>query len=377
ASSMTEAPSVRELDITLERNSPVPLYYQLAQSIEHAINTGALAPGDRLENELSLTSRLGLSRPTARQAIQELVKKGLLVRKRGVGTQVVRSQFRRSEALSSLNEDIAKAGKVPSTRLLEFSIGALDQDIRDAIDAAAVSDTEFTKIRRLRLADDVPLAILTNYLPIRFEITEDDLRSKSLYACLRALGVNLKIAHQQISARLMTEEEAELLDEETPAACLTVDRLAYDDVGQFVEFGRHVYHAMHYSIPSSAVGQPERPPRFHRAPSSKAVHSQRSPRASKRKAMAADRLPIDTGAATSATPGSGCWTRTERTAAGIAMRPCSARLRRWYMLMATSTSSTTQRLSWETGRWPTNVWIRANASAVLHFCASGSPARCR
>ncbi|HEY6685471.1 MAG TPA: GntR family transcriptional regulator [Propionibacteriaceae bacterium] len=250
---MTGAPPVRELDITLERNSPVPLYYQVAQAIEHAINTGALAPGDRLENELSLTSRLGLSRPTARQAIQELVKKGLLVRKRGVGTQVVRSQFRRTEALSSLNEDIIKAGKIPSTRLLEYSVGPLDQDIRDAIDAAAVSESEFIKIRRLRLADDVPLAILTNYLPIRFEITEEDMQSKSLYACLRSLGVNLKIAHQQISARLMTDDEAELLDAETPAACLTVDRIAYDDVGQFVEFGRHMYHAAQYSIQSSLV----------------------------------------------------------------------------------------------------------------------------
>jgi len=250
---MTEAPAVRELDITLERNSPVPLYYQVAQSIEHAINTGALAPGDRLENELSLTKRLGLSRPTARQAIQELVNKGLLVRKRGVGTQVVRSQFRRTEALSSLNEDIIKAGKTPSTRLLDFSVGKLDQDIRDAIGDAAPTDTEFIKIRRLRLADDVPLAILTNYLPARFQISEDDMQSRSLYACLRALGVNLKIAHQQISARLMTEEEAELLDEETPAACLAVDRLAYDDVGQMVEFGRHMYHAAHYSIQSSLV----------------------------------------------------------------------------------------------------------------------------
>jgi GntR family transcriptional regulator len=250
---MTEAPPVRELDIALERNSPVPLYYQLAQSIEHAINTGALAPGDRLENELSLTSRLGLSRPTARQAIQELVKKGLLVRKRGVGTQVVRSQFRRTEALSSLNEDIIKAGQIPSTRLLEYSVGPLNQDIRDAIDAAGVAESEFIKIRRLRLADDVPLAILTNYLPISFEITEEDMQSKSLYACLRSLGVNLKIAHQQISARLMTEDEAELLDAETPAACLTVDRIAYDDVGHFVEFGRHTYHAAHYSIQSSLV----------------------------------------------------------------------------------------------------------------------------
>jgi GntR family transcriptional regulator len=250
---MAESATMRELDVTLDRNSPVPLYHQLSQAIEHAIATGILAPGDRLENELSLTSRLGLSRPTARQAIQELVKKGMLVRKRGVGTQVVRSQFRRDERLSSLNEDLAKAGKRPSTQLLEFSVGELDTDVRDAIDAAAVTDLEFIKIRRLRLADDVPLAVLTNYLPTHFQITEADLMRKGLYACLRSLGVNLKIAHQRISARLMTEDEAELLDEETPAACLTVDRIAYDDVGQFVEFGRHLYHAAHYSIQSSLV----------------------------------------------------------------------------------------------------------------------------
>ena len=250
---MSGVPKIRELDITLERNSPVPLYYQLAQSIEHAINTGTLAPGDRLENELSMTSRLGLSRPTARQAIQELVKKGLLVRKRGVGTQVVRSQFRRDERLSSLNEDLAKAGKTPSTTVLEFSVGELDQDVRDAIDAEEVTEREFLKIRRLRLADDVPLAILTNYLPSHIQLSRSALEETGLYACLRSLGINLKIAHQRISARLMTDDEAELLDEETPAACLTVDRIAYDDVGQFVEFGRHLYHAAHYSVQSSLV----------------------------------------------------------------------------------------------------------------------------
>src|SRR6476660_210406 len=146
---MTVAPPVRELDITLERNSPVPLYYQLAQSIENAIATGALAPGDRLENELSLTTRLGLSRPTARQAIQELVKKGLLVRKRGVGTQVVRSKFSRDERLTSLNDDLAKAGKIPGTQLLEFSPVELTDELVDAIDAD-LGDTELMKVRRLR-----------------------------------------------------------------------------------------------------------------------------------------------------------------------------------------------------------------------------------
>jgi len=230
----------------------VPLYYQLAQSIENAIATGALAPGDRLENELSLTTRLGLSRPTARQAIQELVKKGLLVRKRGVGTQVVRSKFSRDERLTSLNDDLAKAGKVPGTRLLEFRSVDLTPDLIEAIDAD-LADTELVMARRLRLADGMPLAILTNYLPRRYGITAEDLQQRGLYDCLRALGVNLKIAQQRINARLLTDDEATLLEEELPAACLTAERVAYDDTGAFVEFGRHVYRSAHYSIQSSLV----------------------------------------------------------------------------------------------------------------------------
>jgi len=250
---MTEVPTARELDITLERNSPVPLYYQLAQSIEEAINSGQLAAGDRLENEVSMTRRLGLSRPTARQAIQELVKKGLLVRKRGVGTQVVHSQFSREERLTSLYDDLAQAGKVPTTEVLDYSVGHLGEDIRGAIDAGEATSSEFIMVRRLRRADDVPLAILTNYLPARYDLSRADLEAKGLYAGLRAAGVNLKIAHQRIGARLMTEDEAELLGEDPPAACLTVERIAYDDTGQFVEYGRHVYRATHYSVQSSLV----------------------------------------------------------------------------------------------------------------------------
>lgn len=243
----------RELNITLERNSPVPLYYQLAQSIENAINTGVLGPGDRLENELSLTTRLGLSRPTARQAIQELVNKGLLVRKRGVGTQVVRSQFSRDERLTSLNADLVQAGRTPSTQLLEHSVGPLDAEVASALDASDITEQEFLRIRRLRLADDVPLAILTNFLPASFDLTREVLEQRSLYATLQSLGINLKIAHQRISARLMTVEEAQLLDEDTPSACLTVDRITYDDTGRFVEFGRHIYRAAHYSIQSNLM----------------------------------------------------------------------------------------------------------------------------
>lgn len=82
---MAETP----LSVPLDRTSPVPLYFQLAQELERRIREGELPPGTRLENEILLADRLGLSRPTLRRAIEYLVDQGLLVRKRGVGTQVV------------------------------------------------------------------------------------------------------------------------------------------------------------------------------------------------------------------------------------------------------------------------------------------------
>lgn len=92
----------------------MPLYSQLAQSSEIAITTGVLGAGDRLENEGSLSLQVGPSRPTARRAIQELVNKGLLIRKRGVGTQVVGSRFSRDERLTSLNADLLHLAECPA-----------------------------------------------------------------------------------------------------------------------------------------------------------------------------------------------------------------------------------------------------------------------
>ena len=250
---MTERPTATQLDVVLDRTSPVPLYHQLAQAIEAAINDGTLSPGDRLENELALTARLGLARPTARQAIQELVKKGLLVRKRGVGTQVVHSQINRDARLTSLYDDLRRAGNKPSTRVLEIGAGELDPELRATLGTDPELDGGFTRVRRLRSTDGTPLAILTNHLPERFDLDETELRSKGLYECLRARGVNMRIAHQTIGSRLLTDGEAELLGETPPAACLTVERVVYDDTGRLVEIGQHVYRAALYKMHTSLV----------------------------------------------------------------------------------------------------------------------------
>lgn len=103
----------RPLPLSVDRTSPVPLYFQLAQQLEAAVEQGRLAPGALLGNEVDLAARLGLSRPTVRQAIQSLVDKGLMVRRRGVGTQVVHSKVRRPLELSSLYDDLEAAASAP------------------------------------------------------------------------------------------------------------------------------------------------------------------------------------------------------------------------------------------------------------------------
>jgi GntR family transcriptional regulator len=247
---MTVASGPVELDVDLDRSSPVPLYHQLATALEQAITDGRLRPGDRLENELAMTTRLGLARPTARQAIQELVRKGLLVRKRGVGTQVVAPPIRRDVKFSSLHDDLALSGRTPTTELLEHTSGTAEElGVDDVVDVTE----PLSRIRRLRSAGGEPLAIMTNYLPARFRLTDDELRDRGLYATLRSQGVVFAIAHQTIGARLVTVEEAELLGETEPAACVTMERVVYDDTGRFVELGRHIYRASHYTVQTSLV----------------------------------------------------------------------------------------------------------------------------
>src|SRR5262252_5855198 len=108
------------MPIQVDRNSPVPLYFQVAQHLERMIESGDLPMGTRLENETSLADRLGLSRQTMRRAIEYLVGRGLLVRKRGIGTQVVHAKITREVELTSLYDDLAKTGRDPATKVVSF-----------------------------------------------------------------------------------------------------------------------------------------------------------------------------------------------------------------------------------------------------------------
>ena len=241
-----------DLFMDLDRSSPVPLYFQVSQQIEHAISSGQLGPGARLDNEISLADQFGLSRPTMRRAIQELVDKGLLVRKRGVGTQVVHGQVTRPVELTSLFDDLARANQAPRTTLLVNEIIASSDTVAHFLDVPI--GAKVLRLRRLRFANGEPLAILENYLPEDLaEIGRSDLEARGLYQLMRAKGVHIRVAKQRIGARAGTAEECQLLGERKGSPLLTMDRATHDDSGRPVEWGHHVYRASQYSFEVTLV----------------------------------------------------------------------------------------------------------------------------
>lgn len=237
----------KQLDVRIDRGSPIPLYHQLAEQLSQAIATGALQPGDPFENEIALADRLGLSRPTVRRAIHELVSQGLLLRRRGLGTTVANRQIHRRAELTSLFDDLKREGaSAPSTTVLAHEIV---QDERAATAMGLPADTPLLSIVRLRKAGDLPLAVMHNWLPPAYsDITREELEKDGLYALLRDRGVRPVVAHQSIGARTPTAAERRHLDLTPSQPVLTMTRSAFDAVGNAVEYGDHCYRAQDYTI---------------------------------------------------------------------------------------------------------------------------------
>lgn len=239
-------------NLKIDRSSPVPLYHQIVQGIETAIHSGALPPGSRLDNEIDLAARLNLSRPTMRKAMDELVRSGLLVRKRGVGTQVVASQVRRNLELSSLFDDLQRLGSKPTTRVLSFAHLDADDSARNALQLAAGS--KVYRFTRLRMVDGKPLALMENSVRDDIvDIDEGSLADRGLYEILRSAGVNFRLANQRIGAVIANEYQAPLLETTVGAALVTMERTAVDDIGRSVETGHHMYRADSYSFEMTLV----------------------------------------------------------------------------------------------------------------------------
>lgn len=237
----------KQLDIRIDRGSPVPLYHQLAEQLAAAIDTGVLKPGDAFENELSLADRLDLSRPTVRRAIVELVTRGLLVRRRGIGTTVANEVIHRRNELTSLHDDLALAGREPVTEVLALDTAVVDPQAAGVL--GLYPQTPLVYLERLRSVPEGPLAILRNWLPPAWaDLDAAVLSGQGLYGLMRARGLVPAVAHQTIGARPAEPAERTLLGLGKHDPVLTLSRRAYDSSGAPVEFGEHSFRYDRYRV---------------------------------------------------------------------------------------------------------------------------------
>jgi GntR family transcriptional regulator len=163
-----------------------------------------------------------------------------------VGTTVANRKVHRRFELSSLFDELKRAGRTPHTTVLQLE---RVQEPRAATALDLPDNTEMLSILRLRLVEDKPLALLHNWLPPEyFDLTREELEETGLYDALRTRGAKPVVARQSIGARMPTPAERRHLNLRGGQPVLTMTRMAFDVAGKAVEFGDHSYRAEDYAL---------------------------------------------------------------------------------------------------------------------------------
>jgi len=233
----------------IDKHSPLPLYYQLEEQIKKSIESEELRPGDALPSERELSETYQISRMTVRQAITNLVNRGYLYREKGKGTFVTSQKFEQNlQGLTSFTEDMKARNLIPGSKLLHFEIYPADEDIKAML---SLEDDELIyKIKRLRLANDEPIAVETSYLPVKLVpgLTPDILAS-SIYTYIENdLELTIGHASQTVEAAIVNEEDQQHLNINKGVPVLLIQRETYLENGTPLELVRSSYRADRYKF---------------------------------------------------------------------------------------------------------------------------------
>lgn len=231
----------------LDEASPTPLYVQLQHLIQNAVCAGTLRADEALPSERDIAKQLSISRVTVRKALAGLVERGILVQRWGSGTFV--AQGLRVEQplsrLSSFTDDMQARGMKPSARDLNRSVGLPSP--KEAMALGLSPGEMVTRIDRLRLADDVPMAIEQAVVPARF-LPDPQAVERSLYAALNARGHMPRRALQHLHAVLLNADQARLLQVPVRSAALYIERRSFLESGEAIEFTSSYYRGDAYDF---------------------------------------------------------------------------------------------------------------------------------
>jgi GntR family transcriptional regulator len=233
----------------ITKNSPIPIYYQLQEHIKNLIEKGELKPGDSLPAEREYAEKFQISRMTVRQAFTQLVNEGYLHRIQGKGTFVAERKIEQGlQGLTSFTEDMKARGLEPGSQLINFEVIPANSQI-----AAQLSIKEYGpvyEIKRIRLADRVPMALETNYLSANLikGLTES-IVNQSIYDYIEGqLGLRIDYASQVIESSVANEVEAQFLKIKKGVPIMQIQRNTFLKDGTPVEFVKSSYRADRYKF---------------------------------------------------------------------------------------------------------------------------------
>jgi GntR family transcriptional regulator len=230
---------------TLSMDSDIPLYSQLVSIVKRNISAGTLSTGDLLPSEAELCSTFGISRSTVRQAIGELEREGLVVRKQGRGTFVAQPKVRRkTEMVYSFTSEISSMGMTPSSTLMEFEVIDPTPDIVKMLELGG-ADTKVYRFTRIRNVNGEPLILETSFYPqyIYPKLTRELLQTHSFYSLLYEVGIIPANAVDSYEAVVISRKESELLNCKPGSSAFFVQRRTYAENGMVYEFTQSLIRA--------------------------------------------------------------------------------------------------------------------------------------
>ena len=231
----------------LDVQSPVPLYHQIEQIILQRIKTAREPIGQRLPPEKGLAEIFGVSRATVKSTLDKLAEKGLIERRRAVGTRVISQELTEDLArLTGYSEEMQRQGLSVSTEVLEARLGPADSHTQERLQLEP--GEEVLKIRRLRgTSEFFPVALLCSQIPARFGIDPQEDFHGSLYSILeQRYGKTITAADQEIRAAAAVAEEAEYLQLAPGSSVLVMERITYTTDPRPLELVRAVYRPDRY-----------------------------------------------------------------------------------------------------------------------------------
>jgi GntR family transcriptional regulator len=233
----------------INKNSPIPIYYQLEEHIKGLIEEGVLKPGDVLPPEREYAEKYQISRMTVRQAFTQLVNEGYLFRLQGKGTFVAERKIEKTlQGIISFTEDMRARGLKPASELVNFEVVPAASQIAEQLNIA--EDDPVYEIMRIRLADSVPMALETNYISVNLiQGLTEQIVSQSIYAYVEGpLNLRIDSASQVIEASIAGKKEADYLNIPKGAPVMLIERNAYLQDGRTLEFVKSVYRADRYKF---------------------------------------------------------------------------------------------------------------------------------